>query len=99
MSEQCIRHRGATRNAKGQYSGGTDVPLSMIEWAPGGGTRMIRQARDGEVISGTAFFEPGTDIRDGDDLTVRGERYRTIVNGWASGGLGGVEVLCTKGQG
>jgi hypothetical protein len=99
MTEQAIRHRGAARDSKGKYSGGTDTPVQMIEFAPGGGSRVIRQARDGETIVGTAYFEPGTDIQDGDDLTVRGQRYRTIVNGWDSGGQGGVEVLCTKGQG
>lgn len=96
MTEMATRHRGYVRDAKGKYSGGTDAPIQLIEWAPGGGTRMIQQARDGEQISGTAYFEPGTDIRDGDDLTVRGERFRTIVNEWAGGGF---EVLCVKGQG
>lgn len=96
MSEKCIRHRGATRNAKGKYEGGTDAELSMIEFAPGPGTRVVQQSRTGEQISGTAYFEPGTDIQPGDDLTIRNERYRTFVNEWAGGGF---EVLCMKGQG
>lgn len=97
--EQIIRHRGAVRNAKGQYEGGTDVVLTAMEVAPGGGARLIRQARDGETIAATVYFLPGTDVKEGDDLTVRGTRYRTIVNLWDSGGLGGLEVLCTSGKG
>lgn len=100
MTEQVIRHRGYVRDTKGKYSGGTDVPLQAIEVAPGGGSRMIRQSRDGETIAATVYFEPGTDVVDGDDLTVRNVRYRTIVNGWLPDDrLGGFEVLCTRGQG
>lgn len=100
MTEQVIRHRGYVRDSKGKYTGGTDVTLQAIEVAPGGGSRVIRQARDGETIAATVYFEPGTDVRDGDDLTVRSVRYRTIVNGWLpEGGLGGFEVLCTTGKG
>lgn len=97
MSEKCTRHRGQVRNAKGKYdSGSPDAELDMIEWAPGPGTRIVQQARDGQEIAGTAYFEPGTDIKPGDELTVRGERYRTFVNEWAGGGF---EVLCKRGEG
>lgn len=103
MTEQVIRHRGYTRDTKGKYTGGTDVPLQAIEVAPGASNRqgrVIQQARDGETIAATVYFEPGTDVQDGDDLTVRNMRYRTIVNGWLpDDGLGGFEVLCTRGQG
>lgn len=97
MSETVTRHRGQSRSAKGKYEGGApDKDLPVLEIAPGGGSRVIRQARDGEQVSCTVFFDVGADVKDGDDLTVRGQRYRTIVNVWAGGG---VEVLCVRGQG
>jgi hypothetical protein len=34
-----------------------------------------------------------------DELTVRGERYRIVVNDWQMQGRGGLEVVCVRGQG
>lgn len=72
----------------------------------------LDRGRDGEDITCTVFFdspipvldEDGrvsgyTDIVNGDELTVRGDRFRIIVNDWSLEGMGGLEVLCVRGQG
>lgn len=99
MTEQVIRHRGGGRDAKGKWTPGSDVPLTPIAIAPGGGTRQIQQARDGETIATTVYFALGTDLVNNDELTVRGERFSIIVNDWQMQGQGGLEVLCTRGEG
>lgn len=99
MSEQVIRHRGGGRDENGQLLPVTDQPLRAIEVAPGGGAEYGDQSRAGETVSCTAYFQPGTDLVNSDELTVRGDRYSIVVNDWRSGGRGGLEVLCTRGQG
>lgn len=100
MSEQVIRHRGASRDEDGKLiaAGSNDV-LSAIGVAPGGGSENITRLRDGETIACTVYFHLGTDVLNDDELTVRGERFRIIVNDWRMRGRGGLEVLCTRGQG
>lgn len=99
MSEQVIRHRGAVRDENGKLTPATDESLTPIEIAPGGGTHNVDRLREGETIECTVYFMPGTDVVNSDELTVRGERFGVIVNDWLSGGRGGLEVLCTRGQG
>ena len=100
MSEQVIRHRGGGRDEDGKLvAAGTPVSLTAIGVAPGGGGRHVERLRDGETIACTVYFRLGTDVVDGDELTVRGERFRIIVNDWRMRGRGGLEVLCTRGQG
>jgi len=99
VSEQVIRHRGGGRDENGQLVPATNTPVSAIGVAPGGGSRSSLQAREGESIACTVYFQLGTDIVNSDELTVRGERYSIIVNDWQMAGQGGLEVLCTRGQG
>lgn len=100
MSEQVIRHRGGGRDENGQLvAAGSSVSLSAIGVAPGGGSKRLMRARTGEDVVHVVYFRLGTDVVNSDELTVRGERFRIIVNDWRMRGRGGLEVLCTRGQG
>lgn len=94
-----MRHRGGGRDENGQLIPSVDAPLTAIEIAPGGGSMFVERAREGETIVFTVYLLPGTDLVNSDELTVRGQRFSIIVNDWRSGGRGGLEVLCTRGQG
>lgn len=97
--ETVTRHRGGGRDENGQLITATNETLRPIAVAPGGGTQNVERLRDGETIACTVYFNLGTDIVNSDELTVRGERFRIVVNDWSLGGRGGVEVLCVRAQG
>lgn len=99
MSETVLRHRGGGRNEDGEWSPGTDEPLRATAVAPGAGSERVDRQRVGEDIAFTVYLPPGTDLINSDELTVRGDRFRVIVNDWRFGARGGLEVLCTRGQG
>lgn len=110
MSEQVIRHRGASRDENGKLTAnGAPVPLTAIGVAPGsgdtsagssGGADRVERGRTGEDTQCVVYFLPGTDLVNSDELTVRGKRYRNItVNSWNMNGRGGLEVQCARGQG
>lgn len=99
MTEQVTRHRGGGRDENGQIVAATNTSLSAIAVAPGAGSQRLERGRDGEDIAATVYFKVGTDVVNSDELTVRGERYRIVVNDWQFGGRGGLEVLCVRGQG
>ena len=109
MSEQVIRHRGAGRDENGELAAeAPPFPLTAIGVAPGsggtsagssGGADRTERGRSGEDTQCVVYFPPGTDLVNDDELTVRGKRYRSTVNDWLLSGLGGLEVLCTRGQG
>ena len=101
MSEQVIRHRGAGWDENGELIPASDVTLTARAVAPGGGSETVERLRDGETVAVTVFFARGTDIVNSDELTLRGERFPIIVNDWRSPwtAFGGLEVLCTRGQG
>jgi hypothetical protein len=97
--EQVIRHRGERRDEDGKLtSPAADVSFTPVAVAPGGGSEFSERARNGETIAAAVYFDPGTDIKNDDELTVREERFRVIVNDWRHP-LGGIEVLCTRSQG
>jgi hypothetical protein len=103
--EPVVRHRGGGRDENGKLITATAATLSAIGVAPGaagsglgGGTERLTRARNGEDIECTVYFALGTDVVNSDELTVRGQRFRIIVNDW-QGTPGGLEVLCTRGQG
>lgn len=97
--EQVIRHRGAKRDENGQLvEAASNVPLTPIAIAPGGGSEFAERGRDGESIKFSVYFEPGTDIKNDDEMTVRDERFGIVVDDWRHPD-GGLEVLCTRGQG
>jgi hypothetical protein len=100
-SEPVVRHRGGGRDENGQLKTVTDTTLLAIAVAPRGGSEDIQRERDGENIACTVYFPIGTDVVNSDELTVRGERFHIIVNDWHIPGpdVGGLEVLCTRGQG
>lgn len=104
MSEQVIRHRGGGRDEDGKIVPATDTPLAAIavapSWYPAMASReTITVGRVSEEIGAVVYFPPGTDVVNSDELTVRGERYRIVVNDWTLQGRGGLEVVCTRGQG
>lgn len=99
MSEQVIRHRGGGRDENGQWQPPADEPLTPIVVAPGGGAQYTERGRDGETVAFVVYFPTGTDLVSSDELTVRGKRFPIIVNDWRASGRGGLEVLCTMGQG
>lgn len=104
MSEQVIRHRGGGRDENGRLVEAGDFPLTAIGVAPGaytlaGQAESIERGRDGETVTCAVYFRKGTDLTNADELTVRGERYRIVVNDWDLSGRGGLEVLCIRGQG
>jgi len=102
MAEQVIRHRGGGRDENGQIIPATDESLTAIAIAPSGGQEIVQRERNIENIACTVYFTLGTDVVNSDLLTVRGERFNVVVNEWRSpgtGSVGGLEVLCTRGQG
>lgn len=99
MSEQVIRHRGGGRDENGKWVEPSNVPLTPTHVAPGGGSEYTERGRAGETVECVVYFAPGTDLTGDDELTVRGKRYPIIVNDWRASGRGGLEVLCTMGQG
>lgn len=102
-SEAVIRHRGAIRDENGTFTADSDpVTLMAIGVAPGGGSdRTGERERSGEDIACTVYFPPGTDVVNGDELTVRGKRFQIVVNDWqlASTPVGGLQVECVRSQG
>lgn len=100
-SEAVTRHRGGVRDENGKFAAASTATLLALAVAPGGGSERAQKSRSGEDIDCTVFFPAGTDIVNGDELTVRGKRFRIIVNDWriADTATGGIEVLCMRGQG
>ncbi len=106
MTEQVIRHRGVGRDENGQLiAAASDTPLTAIGVAPGfypasQSEKRVSARREGQDIGAVVYFPTGTDLDDStDELTVRGERYRIIVNDWQMQGRGGLEVVCVQGKG
>lgn len=97
-SEPVTRHRGGGRDEDGKTIPDSSTPLVAIGVAPGAGSERLARGRDIEDIAYTVYFKSGTDVVSADELTVRGQRFRIIVNDWC-GSPGGLEVLCTRGQG
>lgn len=102
--EQVTRHRGGVRDENGEIIPATDTPLTAIGVAPGiypapSAQETISKGRDSENIGAVVYFTLGTDVVNSDELTVRGERYRIVVNEWRMRDRGGLEVVCSRGQG
>ena len=102
MTETVTRHRGGFRDEDGKYVPGSDVSLEAFAIAPGGGVHLVQLARDGEDVDCVVYFTDFVDVTSADELTVRGQRFQIIVNEWRNpwpGITGGLEVVCTRGQG
>jgi hypothetical protein len=99
VSEQVTRHRGGGRDENGQLASESTAVLTAMAVAPGAGSERLERGRDGEDITYTVYFTPGVDIVSADELTVRGQRFRIVVNVWDMSARGGLEVLCMRGQG
>ena len=99
--ETVTRHRGARYDEDGKLTPASTTSLAATAIAPGGGGHNVERARDGRTVQCTVYFTTFVDLVNGDELTVRGNRFQIIVNEWRSPwtGRGGLEVLCVKGQG
>jgi hypothetical protein len=102
--EQVIRHRGGGRDENGELVAASSAPLLAIGVAPGiypasNSRERVDNHRDGEDIGAVVYFPLGTDLVSSDELTVRGERFRIVVNEWRLQDRGGLEVVCQRGQG
>jgi hypothetical protein len=101
IAEQVTRHRGGGRDENGRLIPSTSTSLTAIGVAPGAGSERLERGRDGEDIAYTAYFPTGTDLLSADELTLRGQRFRIVVNEWRTTPPlpGGLEVLCMRAQG
>lgn len=102
MSVAVTRYRGGGRDEDGKISPPSTVVLQAFGVAPTGGHHQVQLTRDGETVDCTVYFKEFVDLTDADELAVNGKRYKIIVNEWRSPwgtDLGGLEVLCTRGQG
>lgn len=96
------RHRGRVRDENGGFTAeSSPVVLMAIGVAPGGGTDQTARERTGEDIACTVYFPPGTDVVNGDELTIRGQRFKIVVDDWQlpETSTGGLAVQCVRGQG
>ena len=100
-TESVTRHRGSGRDENGELiTEASPVTLLAFGVAPGGGSDKTSLARTGETIECTVYFPAGTDIANGDELTVRGKRFQIVVNDWQiQGSAGGIEAHCVRGEG
>jgi hypothetical protein len=97
--EPVTRHRGGGRDEDGALITATDTTVLAILIAPGAGTEQLARGRDSENIACTVYFPLSADIINSDELTVRGHRYRIVVNDWHRGDFGVLEVVCMRSQG
>lgn len=77
------------------------VSLTPVFVAPGATNEVDAVGRDGESVEYTVYFRRGEDVLDGDELEIRGVRYRARIRDWVSPktGFGGLEVLATMRRG
>ncbi|QLF83987.1 head-to-tail stopper [Gordonia phage Upyo] len=77
------------------------VQLRAMAVFPGSSSINRDKGRDGRKIAYTVHFFPAVDLRDGDQLVVRGTTCDIVVQDWRSPRSGRrlQEVLCTSGKG
>lgn len=101
-SEPVIRHRGGERDENGEFTA-EDSPVTLLALAvaPGAGSDESERSRTGESTACTVYFPAGTDVVNGDELTVRGKRFQIVVSTWqiSSSPIGGLEVRCLRSEG
>ncbi|WP_280393221.1 hypothetical protein [Nocardia wallacei] len=101
MSEQVIRHRGGGMDDDGNPVDSTDTPLAARAVAPGATAEYADRGRNGETVEYSVYFYPAADLRNDDELTVRGDRYAIQVEQWRSPYTTrtGTVALCSAGKG
>lgn len=97
------------RDDAGRDGNGDPIPVATPhleitprQIAPGASTDVEAVGRSGETIAYTLYLRHGDDVLDGDELEIRGARYRARVNVWKNQrrpGAGGLEVFATLGRG
>lgn len=93
---------GFDENGDPIESAPTELVLTPIAIAPGVTQEVDAVARDGESIEFTVYLKHGDDVRDGDELDIRGGTYRARVNVWRpqwDPSFGGLEVFATMRRG
>ena len=72
------------------------TPLRARAIAPGASRRNIGLTRSGESIELTVYFSPAPDLRDTDELEVRGQVFKVRTSEWRSAfgtGRSGMEAF------
>ncbi|WP_326600508.1 hypothetical protein [Rhodococcus sp. PD04] len=104
MSETIVRHRTGGFDDDGDPIPVSDPELELVPLgiAPGATADVEQLGRHGESVAFTVYLRHGSDVVDGDELEIRGKRYRARVNVWRSqrrANAGGLEVFATLGRG
>ncbi|MGV5046886.1 hypothetical protein [Rhodococcus pyridinivorans] len=76
-----------------------ELVLTPLVIAPGPTNEIDALGRDGEQVEFTVFFRHGEDIRDGDDLEIRGRFFtgvRVREHRIQGSDFGGIEVVATS---
>lgn len=93
---------GLDENGDPIVSESPPLDLVPIGIAPGSNQEVDSVARDGESIEFTVYLPHGSDVVDGDELLIRGNRYAARVNMWrmqSAPSFGGLEVLAVMNRG
>lgn len=96
-----MRIRGGGRDDNDDPILPSEAPLRAIAVAPGSSPSNKDRGRNGETVAFTVYFYPVPDLREGDQLRVRGKLMETVILDWQSPYTGrrGLEVLCSRGEG
>ncbi|PTR42033.1 hypothetical protein C8K38_111202 [Rhodococcus sp. OK611] len=105
MAEKVIRIRtmpgGWDSNNDPLPSTESSVEIRTLGIEPGLSEELAGLGRDGEQIEFTVYLRRGADVRNGDELKVRGDRFAVRVLDWKSPRTrrGGLVALASLGRG
>ncbi|UZT28696.1 head-to-tail adaptor [Nocardia phage NS-I] len=100
--ERVIRVRGGGRDENDDpIPPEPDKALMASAVAPGSSPGNKDRGRNGERVAYTVLFHTVPDLREGDQLRVRGKLMDTVILDWRSPYTNrkGLEVLCSAGEG
>ena len=100
--ETITRHRtagGLDENGDPIVVSNPELTLTPLVIAPGATNEVDAVGRDGEMVEFTLYLAHGSDVQDGDELTIRGRRFRARVRTWRAQkdpSFGGLEVVAVS---